>query len=334
MGNEWVLYSDSPLQTSLSRFANVTLRFGKSPPQSVTGLAYSQGIYCRWLKKDKADLFWSPRHHLPVLSDRKIPTVVTIHDVVWKRFPQTMSKPTFLLEMLLMRRSIARARKVICVSEFTKSEVAFFWPEFAAKCRVVYSGATSIPDNPEKYPQADKPYILFVGTMEPRKNLSRLLRAYSNLVEKGIEENLVIIGSQGWGNEQLLSVIQSLNIQERVKLAGFVRDEELDYMYRNARCLVMPSLYEGFGLPVVEAMKYGVPVVVSDTGSLPEIAANAGTYIDPFSIDSIEGGLTSILIDETRYRAMSRAASDRAVQFSWKRAGELTLKNLESAANA
>jgi len=322
-GHEWCLYSDCALQTDFSDYANVTVRSGISRPSSLSGIYYSQGIYRSWIKKDTLDLFWSPRHHLPWRLNGRMLQVVTIHDTVWKRFPDTMPAPALWLDRMLMPASLEQASAIICVSQFTASEVSHFWPEYADKCVVIPSAAVQMADMPPK--KEKQPYILFVGTSEPRKNLHRLLEAFSRLVlNNRIEENLVIAGGSGWGKVDLASLAVGLNIQDRVFLKGQVEDEQLSQLYRGARCLVLPSLYEGFGLPVLEAMQFGVPVVVSETGSLREITGPAGLFVDPMSEDSIAQAIEILMKDEDLYARLSILAKKRSTEFSWqKAAGEL-----------
>lgn len=325
-GNEWILYSDSPLNTEFSNHSNVKIRSGNATPASVSGLRYSQGQYRFWLKRDKPDLFWSPRHHLPLWLDRNIPQVLTIHDVVWKRFPETMLWQPRALERLLMPASIKQADKIICVSKFTATELGTFWPKQAGKCVVIHSGALAHKNNSTDDDIVEKPYILFVGTLEPRKNLRRLLGAYSQLVsENRIEEDLVIAGSKGWGGDDLPSIVSALRIEARVILKGYVDDAQLQQLYRNARCLVMPSLYEGFGLPVLEAMKYGIPAIVSEAGSLPEVTGSAGLFVDASSQESIARAIELLMKDSELHTRLSEQARKRSNDFSWQKAARMTL---------
>lgn len=326
-GNEWFLYSDSPLNTEFSTFENVKIRCGRARPASASGLCYSQGRYRTWLKQDQPDMFWSPRHHLPLRLGKRIPQVLTVHDVVWKRYPETMPWQPRMLERLLMPASVNQADKIICVSQFTATELEKLWPKHAHKCVVIPSGALGECRNDEFVNDVDDaPYILFVGTLEPRKNLRRLLGAFSQLVSEGrIEENLVIVGGAGWGKADLSSLVTTLNIKERVSLKGYVDDVQLRRLYRGARCLVMPSLYEGFGLPVLEAMQCGVPVIVSDAGSLPEITGSAGLFVDPLSESSIARALELLLNNIDLHTRLSKQARCRATEFSWQRAATETL---------
>ena len=141
MGHQWFLYSDKPFQSNLTSNPRVSARHGNARPASRGGLVWSQWHYNRWAIQDVVDLFWSPRHHLPLLLPRRLPRVVTIHDLVWKQFPETMPSRSLWLERLLMGPSIASADRVICVSKFTASEVSRYYPAAVGKCRVIHEAA-------------------------------------------------------------------------------------------------------------------------------------------------------------------------------------------------
>jgi glycosyltransferase involved in cell wall biosynthesis len=335
-GQEWILYSDAHFETALSERDNVTIRCGDSTPGSVSGLVYSQGVFRSWLKNDSADLYWSPRHHLPLWLNRDTPQVLTIHDVVWKRHPETMQISTKCLENLLMAPSIRQADKIICVSEFTRTEVAEFWPRQAGKCVAIRSGGLN-PENVREFGQQNEynadsvPYILFVGTREPRKNLAGLLKAFAELTKQyasGLD--LVIVGAKGWGSSDLDSHFTTSSMRARVRFEGYIEDLALQRLYVNAECLVMPSFYEGFGLPVLEAMQVGTPVVVSQGGALEEIAGHAGVLVDPYSTKSIVNGISSILNDKDFRKKLSQKAFIRAEDFSWEKAAKETLAVFQS----
>lgn len=331
--HEWLLYSDSPLKNEFSRLDNVRIRNGNVAPASAVGLAYSQGVYRSWLKRDKPDLFWSPRHHLPIGLGNALRQVVTIHDVVWKRYPQTMQWQTHWAEKALMAPSVKQADKILCVSEFTKSEVQAFWPEQSDKCVVVRSGGNLNVEQKQfdENSTHKRPYALFVGTLEPRKNLRRLVEAFANLVnENRVQSDLIIVGAVGWGENDLGSLVKVAGAEDRILLLGHISDNHLQQLYSGAHCLAMPSLYEGFGLPVLEAMRYGVPSVISQDGSLAEIAGDSGLLVNPLSADSIANALEAMFNNEAKRSALSKKASKRASEFSWEKAASETLAVFES----
>ena len=323
--HNWFLYSDRSLTTNMPDRNNVTIRTGDARGGSPGSLRWAQWEYVKWAKKDQIDTFWSPRHHLPLLLPNAIRTVVTIHDLVWKRFPETMQRKNYWLEKFLMGPSIQKADQVICVSGFTAKEVSHFYPAATDKCTVVYEAADLPPLSSESLPdEVREPYLLFVGTLEPRKNLARLLKAYASLDEHKVPD-LVLVGGQGWGNLTLEETLNNLDLTNRVKLLGYVPDDELQSLYSKASCLLMPSLYEGFGLPALEAMQHGVPVIYSKGTSLEEVVGPGGVCVDP---DSIEDIARAILAVSSEANNLSSRARNQATRFSWDTAAEQTLEVL------
>jgi len=319
---DWFLYSDRPLTTILPVAGNVTVRTGNASGGSPGSLRWAQWEYVRWAKQDRIDTFWSPRHHLPLMLPSRIRTVVTIHDLVWKRYPETMQRKNYWLEKLLMGPSIRKSDGIIAVSNFTAAEISHFYPDAAPKTTVIYEaaelfkGQSSIPGNiPERF-------ILFVGTLEPRKNLELLLQAYAETDASC--PPLVIAGGSGWGNLRIESIVNDLGIKNRTTLLGFVSEQELHGLYGRAVAMVMPSHYEGFGLPAVEAMHYGVPCIVSKGTALEEICSSAALLVEPTSKVQLSEAITKIC-DETTNARLSRAARGRASQFSWDIAAKHTL---------
>jgi glycosyltransferase involved in cell wall biosynthesis len=324
-GHQWFLYSDRPLQVQLAANPRVCIRCGGAGGGGPGSLRRAQWSFSRWATQDVVDLFWSPRHHLPMLLSRRIARVVTIHDLVWRRYPETMLPKNLLLERVLMGPSIAAADRVICVSRFTASEVSRYYPSAVGKCEVIHEAANP-PMQTDRLPAGvPDSYLLFVGTLEPRKNLPRLLRAYAMLKDDPAIPALVIAGGGGWGGEDLPQLIQSLGLQQRVVLCGYVSDAELQGLYAGARCLLMPSLYEGFGLPIIEAMSHGVPVIASSTSSLPEVAGDAGLLVNPYQEVDIAAAIRRLVTEETLHTELSAKALQRSESFSWQRAARETL---------
>ncbi len=331
MGHQWLLYSERPFNSSLLDSPRVLARFGDAAEGSLRGLRWSQLGYSRWAVKDVADLFWSPRHHLPLFLPRNMPRVVTVHDVVWRQFPDTMPRRRLWLERGLMGPSVRSADRVICVSRFTASEVSRYYPSAIGKCAVIHEAAeedVAVDRVPADVPDS---YYLFVGTLEPRKNLPRLLRAYARLKDDEAIPPLLLVGGSGWGSLDLPALISALGLEGRVELRGHVSDAELQSLYAGARCLLMPSLYEGFGLPVLEAMQHGVPAILSSTSSLPEVAGDAGLLVNPYSEAEIAAAIQRLSHEPDLHTELAVRASQRAQQFSWQRAARETLALFETS---
>jgi glycosyltransferase involved in cell wall biosynthesis len=198
---------------------------------------------------------------------------------------------------------------------------------------VIHSGVLAHGSNSINGVVGDKPYILFVGTLEPRKNLRRLLSAFSQLVsENRIEKNLVIIGNKGWG--EMTSHLLSRRSKSRgpLILKGYVDDSQLQHLYCSARCRVLPPLFEGFGLAVLEAMKFGVPAIVSDAGSLSEVTGTAGLIVGPRSKNSIARAIELLMKNVELHARLSEEARNRSTEFSWQKAERKKLTLFKSLA--
>jgi glycosyltransferase involved in cell wall biosynthesis len=284
---------------------------------------------------DSPDVFWGPAHRLPLILPARTKSVVTIHDLCWRIAPDTMRISTRTLDRLLMGLAVRRSCRVIAVSESTARDVIAQWPEAELKLRVIPLAA-SLPkgdDTPwDGVHVGGSGYFLFVGTWEPRKNLNRLLEAYALAGRDNPEwPDLVICGSRGWGGVNPQEISEKLAVQTKVHVVADVSDQILATLYRHAICLVMPSLYEGFGLPLVEAMAQGCPVLTSNRASMPEVAADAGILVDPECPGSIANGLLKMATDtEFREHLASRAVLI-ASNFSWEKTAESTWQVLLEA---
>lgn len=303
----------------------------------VIGRALS--LFCSqplWLRDDRPDVFWGPAHRLPLWIPRETARVVTVHDLCWRSAPNTMRSATRLLDQALMPQALRLADRVIAVSEPTRAALLEF--DLSLKNRVV-----TVPEAAETLPTAQSfsalmphgvfdPYVLFVGNLEPRKNLARLIEAFASLdVPLRQCHQVVIAGGRGWGRIEVTSMAAKLGIADRVRVLGFVGDQLLSTLYRHARCLAMPSLYEGFGLPVLEALSQGTPALIAGGSSLPEVAGDAGLVVDPLSVDSIRAGLEAMLTDDVLHARLAAAAIPQASKFSWERAAKETLAVFEEA---
>ncbi|MDP9490995.1 MAG: glycosyltransferase family 4 protein [Actinomycetota bacterium] len=258
--------------------------------------------------KEKVDVLHCPGHRGPLRS--QVPVVITVHDLAVLRHPETFNRWTRTYSSFLLPRIVRAAARVIAVSEFTAAEAVELLGADESRLRVVPNGVGP-PFQPEG-PAAEGEYALAVGTVEPRKNLPRAALAAERA---GIE--LRVVGPSGWGDVGIESL-------------GFVDDEELARLYRGAQCLVYPSLYEGFGLPVLEAMACGTPVVTSNSGATAEIAGDAAVLVDPLDVDSIAGGIAEAL--GRREERLAKGV-ERARQFTWDETARRTLEVYREAAS-
>lgn len=298
--------------------------------QAVTpGALFAQTAFPIWSRKDSIKVFWSPRHHLPLML--KVPSVVTIHDLVWKKHPETMTRGGAMLERLLMPPSIRKADAIICVSAATMNDLRDLAPDAAEKCRVILEAACQVPEDLD-YAPTPKPFYLFVGTQEPRKNLATCLRAWkqSQLADQGYE--FIIAGGTGW-KTNLPKEIDRLGLNQSVRCMTPDKDQ-IRELYSRCFAVVLPSIYEGFGLPLVEAMAFGKPLITSNVSSMPEVAGDAAVLVDPYSKADLADAFIRLAEDPHLYHTLAEAASRRATLFSWDTAaletGNLLRKVAES----
>jgi len=266
------------------------------------------------------DVFWGPAHRLPPSVSPSIPTVVTIHDLVWRRFPETMPIKRRLADRALMSLAIRRADRVVAVSHATARDIEDLFGQ--SNAIVVYPGArrlTSSTGSTERQFEIEhSPYALFVGTLEPRKNLPRLLEAFDRArAEAKANWRLVVAGGKGWLDNDIHDALAPLVADGSVVLTGRLRDDELATLYAGARFVAMPSLYEGFGLPIVEAQLYGVPVLAGRAGSLPEVTGAAGILVDPRDVGEIAQGITRLFADDQLHAALAAETRKNAEKFTW-----------------
>jgi len=245
-------------------------------------------------------------------------SVVTVHDLSFERHPELMSIRDRLLFRTLVPRSVARADRVLAVSEWTKRDLVERYGVAGEKIVVTPNGIDEIFHPNGEAPERP-PYALFVGAIQPRKDPLTALEALALL---NGELGLVVVGPEKRGADDVRTAVRRLGLDRRVEFAGHVELEELAALYRGAACLVFPSRYEGFGLPVVEAMASGTPVVAAATGALPEIAGDAAVLVEPADPAALARGIERALADRER---LVRAGLERARRFSWAESARRTL---------
>jgi glycosyltransferase involved in cell wall biosynthesis len=292
---------------------------------------------------EKIDLLHCPTNPGPIFAPCK--RVFTLHDVNYMRYPEfSYDKKTQWYWSLFSRAAAKAADLIITISSFSKKEIIELFNVPEEKVEVIYLAAgdnfrqIKLGKESEKIDSLRKKYclpgefILFVGTVSPRKNLVTLLRAIAKLKKKGIKEKLVIVGDSGWKTKELSIIINELNLNKEIIFAGYVSEEELLLFYNLASVFVFPSIYEGFGLPVLEAMKSGCPVVASNNSCLPEIAGKAGLLVDPLDSTAFAEAIEKVLTDSLLRKRMILLGKKRASEFSWKKTAEQTIKAYKRAA--
>lgn len=267
------------------------------------------------------------------------PFVVTVYDMSLFLFPRLQPRKSLLLVRSILPTVARKAAAVITASSSAKEDIVRVLRVPAERVRVVYAAAAGefrvIQSAGElnrvrrKYMLED-PFVLAVSTLEPRKNLSRLVKAFEGLRCHGRKERLILAGQLGWRYQPLLRQIEESGLKEAVRLLGYVPSSDLPAIYNLARAVAFPSIYEGFGLPIVEAMACGTPVLTSNLSSMAELGAGAALLVNPFSEEEIRDGLLRVLTEEALREELRSAGLDRAANFSWKRAAEETAEVYQS----
>ena len=263
--------------------------------------------------------------HIPPFGFRPIstPTVVTIHDLTPILFPAWHPHPTVWAHRLILPRVFKHTTRIIADSLSTARDIDRLYGRYAPVVRPVPLGSRGLP--PPAASRKEFPFILFVGTLEPRKNIPVLVAAYEQLRRRGRMEKLVIIGKKGWHYNESMRCIEQSPFAGDILCKGFLDEAALAWHYHNASAFVYPSLYEGFGLPVLEAMKCGCPVVASASSSLPEVVGDAGLLVDPTDTGLLTEHLWMILTDSTLAQKLAHLGQERAKAFTWEKTAGLTL---------
>ncbi|HNP89564.1 MAG: Mannosylfructose-phosphate synthase [Microgenomates group bacterium ADurb.Bin219] len=303
-------------------------------------------------QKEKLDIFYSPSHYAPRFSS--MPTIISIMDLWHHRHPEQFDKKDLYQLLNWEKYSVKNSSRIVTISEFTKSEIVNFYNYPEERITVAYPGYTKLKIENEKLKIEEIKrkfgikgnYLLYLGTLQPKKNLVGLIEAFNLLVTSNqwpVISNqsqitnrqspiaLVIAGKKGWLYEEIFRKVKELRLEERVIFTDFVADEEKPYLLAGAKCFVLPSFYEGFGIPVLEAMSLGVPVAVSNTSSLPEVAGKAGFYFSPEKPEEIADCLLKVLkLSSSELAAVSEEVKKQAEKFSWEKCTRKVLETIES----
>jgi glycosyltransferase involved in cell wall biosynthesis len=298
--------------------------------------SFREQIHVPWvLMRERPDVYHAPHYVLPTGVRSK--SVVTIHDCIHLMFPQYLpSRAAYAYARATMWSAAKRSACILTVSESSKRDILHFFNVPAEKVVVIYNAIDerfSIPPSEddvarvrERY-QLDQRFVLYVGNIKPHKNLVRLIEAFDELRERGFDDlKLLIIGDEISKWPALRRAVHRHKLHKQVRFLGYQPDETLAILYRLASVFVFPSLYEGFGLPPLEAMASGTPVVTSNVSALPEVMGDAGVLVDPYDVESIVQGLGRVLTEPALAAEMRRKGLERAREFSWERSATRTLE--------
>jgi len=285
-------------------------------------------------QREKLKVFYSPSHYAPRLSP--FPTVISIMDLWHHHQPEQFAKKDLYQLKRWEEYSVRNANRIITISKFSKQEIIKFYQYPKDKITVAYPGYDrfKITDKQEKIAKIKRKYgikgdyLLYLGTLQPKKNLEGLVKAFS-MVSSDV--SLVIAGKKGWLYEGIFNKVKSLNLEKKVVFTGFFDEEEKPYLITGAKAFVLVSFYEGFGIPVAEAMGLGVPVVAAKAGSLPEVGGEAAIYCDPQKLQDIARAIEKVLNLNKKSRDEIIALGLKQVKkFSWERCAAKVLEALES----
>lgn len=274
--------------------------------------------------------------------------VVTVHDLAFVRYPETVAYKTRKVLSLRLKKTLKKADHIFVASAFTGAELTELYGVPKDRMTVVYAGVDRELFKPresaqyievlEKRGLTDKGYFFYLGTIEPRKNIKRMILAYADTVRRLEAEGkeimpLVLGGKLGWYYDEILESIKSEGIEDKIILAGYLSDEEKASLYCGARAFVFPSLYEGFGIPVLEAMACGTPVLTASVSSLPEVAGDCAVMCDPLDTHMIADGFYALATDDELCLRLSAQGYERSKQFSWDNTAALMRKVYEKVVN-
>lgn len=328
--NEYVVFYNDERHIGRFHRAKELVLPGKSPLARLWREHVLLPLACR---RERIDILHCPKSAIPFFSP--CPVVVTLHDLIPLKHPETEKFAAQIYWRLQIPIAARRSTFIITDSEHAQQEIMRDFQVPSEKIRAIMLGFAPRMLQPrdraagaairEKY-GLPAGYILYVGTIQPRKNLDTLIEAYSMLKsERGIDCKLVIVGRKGWLYDKLFARIRELDLANDVIFTGFVPDEELPFIYDGARVFAYLSLFEGFGLPPLEAMACGVPVVTSNTTSLPEVVGDAGIAVPPTAVREVAEALFRVLDNEDAAAVMRKKGLARAQSFSWESAARETL---------
>lgn len=326
----------SLLANSTDLLAGTILASAKIVPFEV--LIYSVQEQLRYPKIiSDCDLFWSPHFNVPLLPTRAKKRLVTIHDVFHLAYWDSLSLKQKLYAKVVYKAAVSKSDAIITVSEFSKSEILrLIDPKVEGKVHVIPNGGARVREDLWIPLEQKDRYFLYVGNIKPHKNLHRILDAFLLFLIDNSDcgFKLYLIGKQkGFitGDNSIQELLEREPLlKHHVQFTGYVSDEELQEYYRKAYCLVFPSLYEGFGLPPLEAMSVGTPVITSNAASLPEVCGDAAIYVDPMDIESIKNAMQLVLENPSLLNEKIARGKFQCMQFNWAKCGQAHLDLIHS----
>ncbi len=309
-----------------------------SPIGYVRKIFWEQFVFSKILRSKKIDVLINVHYIALIFIPKKIKQITIIPDLTYQKFFFKRIWIKSLYINIMMWFSVYKSWNIIAISEFTKEELLLYYPFLSPqKIQVMYlslgneiSTTLSIAiSNKFKFLDIDKPFFLFVGTVEPTKNLENCVKAYKKIRHKYNNYNFVLIGKRGWGDKQdkrflkLSYYISKNELEEHIFFTGYLSSEEVSQIYKKAFCLLFPSKYEGFGIPLLEAMAAKIPIITSNISSMPEVVGEAGLLVDPDSIQEISQAMELLILDKNLRHTLVENGTKRLQNFSWRKSAEV-----------
>lgn len=334
--NNYFLYSDAEISFDFKLESNFKTR------ENIGSKLKFYLDMPKMIEEDNLDVYWGTHYILPKKPKRNIKFILTIHDLSIKKLKTVGSLKTTLVQKLLLKKSIKRADKIIAVSKATKEDIVQIFKTPEENVVVTYPGAnvekveTILEDKikqeiEEKYKLKDVPFLFFLSTIEPRKNIETLIRAFNYIRRKeNTNLKLIIAGGLGWKYDEVLKLFEESEYKEDIIMPGYISKEEKRYFYENASCFVYPSLYEGFGMPILEAMSKGLIVITANNSSLPEVGGNAAFYYESVLNYTELGNKIIEILNLTEEEKIKRIESgvNQVKRFKWEECAKDTFELL------
>jgi len=333
--DEFIIYHKKKFNTELipAKFSNYIIRKIFFP------IFWTQIKFAWDIQKNKVDALWMPMHNIPFFKNRKIKTVVTIHDLAFKQFSETFPKKDLFKLNFLTNLAVRKSDKIIAVSKSTKKDILKFYPKISPKkIKVIYHGFNAelfqkkyhqkkINKTLTRYRLHTTKYILYVGAIQPKKNLKTLIKAFELFKKNNAnsELKLVLSGGKAWNWKETVDAVENSSERNDIILTGRVSFNEISILYKNASIFVFPSLYEGFGIPILEAFATKVPVITSKNSSLEEVGGDAVEYFDSLDAKDLSVKIKNILDNEMLRKEMIKKGIAQLKKFSWEKCTRETL---------
>lgn len=329
-----ILYSGEPLKGKLAELPkNWESRVLNWPPKYLwTQIRLAWDL---WLKRKEVDLIFFPAHTIPFFCPVK--AVITIHDIGFDRFPELYKWIQIVYHRLTIKDALKKAVGFIVPSKFTENEIRDVYIYKKDNIKVIYHGFEKglyrIANESdlqtgksvlEKY-QIKKPYLFYIGRIEEKKNITKLIEAFNLIKDKYNDLSLVLVGQPGYNYEKFIEKIKEYGLEKKVIFPGWVEQVDIPYFYQQTKVFVFPTLYEGFGMPLLEAMTCGCPILTSNISSLPEVGADAVMYCNPKDPKDIADKISQMLENNELSKNFVQRGLERKDDFSWEKAGQETL---------